>query len=516
MSHSLVLLALVGLARGYTTFKTQCTSPSVSVGFVSGADVRGTIDILWSCLFTIVACTYSVLHLNIPEQRWGRDPGQMGDIKWMVKRTWASLRYMLITMIAPELLLAKYWGDLWDAKADLVRLQQLAAEDDVPWTLTHSLLANMGGFVVKWRCGKGDRLFIGDLDVTTLEKPLQLKRARSLPGLRSRGLCYVFEPTESRFKHIAELRSFQANRQHMTEDEVQRQEYPYMHLLGPDIIELREANVIRRLPYITEEEINDKSKGNVFVRLIAMTQIRWIVVQIIVRAIRSLAVSQLEIAVLAFAICAMFMYGLSWNKPKGIQVPYKLSPPNQILPDANVCTIRERRRYNSYLGETAFSWKEPILKLLGIKRIEAYSKVVPNSFGRKDPVTWWRGEGCGLYLSLTLFGGLHVVAWNFEFPTKPEMMLWRIASVWCTGFVVIPVGVLFLAGFMENTLPNNRPEWMVALSRWVPWHTLVLVALYVSYIVARAFVLVEIFRTLFFLPPTAYIATWTSDVPHVS
>jgi hypothetical protein len=151
MSHSLVvILALPALAGAYTTFESTCTLPSTVVNFVSGSDTRGTMNILWSCLFTIIACTYSVLHFNIPEQRLDRDPGLMGDMKWMVKRMRTGLTWMLITILVPELLLGKNWADLWEAKADLVRLQELAAEDGVPWTLTHCLFANMGGFVIRW------------------------------------------------------------------------------------------------------------------------------------------------------------------------------------------------------------------------------------------------------------------------------------------------------------------------------------------------------------------------------
>jgi hypothetical protein len=79
MAPSLLLFAVV--AQGYETFHIQCTSPSTTVNFVSSADKRGTRDILFSCLFTIIACTWTVQHLNVPEQREGRDPGWLGDIK---------------------------------------------------------------------------------------------------------------------------------------------------------------------------------------------------------------------------------------------------------------------------------------------------------------------------------------------------------------------------------------------------------------------------------------------------
>jgi hypothetical protein len=46
------------------------------------------MDILLGCLFAIIACTWSVQHLNMPEQREGWDLGWLGDIKC----AWTSLK----------------------------------------------------------------------------------------------------------------------------------------------------------------------------------------------------------------------------------------------------------------------------------------------------------------------------------------------------------------------------------------------------------------------------------------
>jgi hypothetical protein len=70
-----------------------------------------------------------------------------------------------------------------------------------------------------------------------------------------------------------------------------------------------------RLPYITVEVINDKSKSDSIVRLISVVQIVWTVVQIIARAIPHFAIWQLEIAVTA---CAIITYALTWSKLKGV------------------------------------------------------------------------------------------------------------------------------------------------------------------------------------------------------
>ncbi|KAH6673478.1 hypothetical protein B0J14DRAFT_49629 [Halenospora varia] len=95
LHHTFILL--VELAAGthaYTTFQTNCTRPETSINFVSSSNARGTLDILWSCLFAALACNWSVLHLNVLRQREDnhscklKDPEQTEkhDARWVCLR----------------------------------------------------------------------------------------------------------------------------------------------------------------------------------------------------------------------------------------------------------------------------------------------------------------------------------------------------------------------------------------------------------------------------------------------
>jgi hypothetical protein len=78
---------------------------------------------------------------------------------------------MLLTVIAPEVLLGKYWADLENAKEDFKELQSFAVDDEVPWTLSHCLSADMGGFVLRTNAlGRVERF------------PLRSKRATTTPA----------------------------------------------------------------------------------------------------------------------------------------------------------------------------------------------------------------------------------------------------------------------------------------------------------------------------------------------
>src|ERR1700735_4825876 len=91
----------IAFAEAYTKFDPMCSVPAEHVNFVSSPNSRGTLDILWSSLFMIIACTWTIQHLNVPEQRNGRDPGWVGDLKWKLKGFLQSAKWMVITMLAP-------------------------------------------------------------------------------------------------------------------------------------------------------------------------------------------------------------------------------------------------------------------------------------------------------------------------------------------------------------------------------------------------------------------------------
>jgi hypothetical protein len=116
MSRATLIIGFLRLnaavGHGYTKFNPNCTSPDHSVNFVQSPGGRGTLDILWGCLFSIVACTWTILHINVPEQREGQNPGWRGDLKWMFKGFCIKLWWMLWTILAPELVLSVAVGNL--------------------------------------------------------------------------------------------------------------------------------------------------------------------------------------------------------------------------------------------------------------------------------------------------------------------------------------------------------------------------------------------------------------------
>ena len=134
----LSLCLVLASAEAYTKFSPICSVPAAHVNFVSSPDSRGTLDILWNSLFMIIACTWTIQHLNVPEQRNGHDPGQIGDLKWKLKRFLQSAKWMVITMLAPEFIMGMAFYDLLWAKRCHRKLRGFASQDQVPWTLAYA------------------------------------------------------------------------------------------------------------------------------------------------------------------------------------------------------------------------------------------------------------------------------------------------------------------------------------------------------------------------------------------
>jgi len=212
------------------------------------------------------------------------------------------------------------------------------------------------------------------------------------------------------------------------------------YVLSNSQIELLQAEgYIATLPSISVDDINGRSRSDSFCKAIAMIQFFWSSLEAVVRRARGLLISQLELGILAFAVCALGLYALSWAKPKDVQIPVTLSytglqPPVEVI---KVLNYKEAE-------ESETGWE-----LITIFKIRDSLKTHPDSYGAARPndscccttrCSFYSSDrfatGLGLLVCSVVFGSLHMIAWNFDFPTATEKLLWRIAS---TMFTLLPV-----------------------------------------------------------------------------
>ena len=123
------------------------SSTSAQIGWQKEPATRGTWSILSTCLFTLLLCVYTAVHLNMPHE---------GDtkIRGLVRR----LVWVICGMFVPELIVCFAWEQWLSARSlttAMIKLRdefparfpgQMCPEFLKKWTLTHGFFVDMGGY----------------------------------------------------------------------------------------------------------------------------------------------------------------------------------------------------------------------------------------------------------------------------------------------------------------------------------------------------------------------------------
>jgi hypothetical protein len=126
-----------------------------------------------------------------------------------------------------------------------------------------------------------------------------------------------------------------------------------------------------------------------------------------------------------------------------------------------------------------------------------------------------------------VYGGLHLSAWNAPFPSPIQRLLWRIS-----GLVLVSSGpALFLqlfgntqgallykrvSHYTRHSCAESTVTCLGCLTIATPWY-ISIVAAYVIYGLARVFLVIECFVTLWYLPKEVFeVLNWTQFLPHIS
>ncbi|KAL8712903.1 MAG: hypothetical protein Q9225_006859 [Loekoesia sp. 1 TL-2023] len=274
---------------------------------------RGTWTVLSTCALTTSLCVWSAVHLNVPQQ--GKTSNQyLRKLKWL-----------LIGLIAPELVAYVAWQQRYEAKRFLKDLRKCRGQKiqhpdqsmikmrfkqlvscitrcpvpdssppspvdqntglDPPWTIVHGFYALMGGFAFATDSRKDNFL------------PSSYTRATLTPE----GIIFLLSHE-------------------------------------PDA-----------LPYLSEAQILDKSKADGLKKTLVCAQATWFCVQCITRLTQSLSVSLLELNTFAHALCTLVIYILWWKKPLDVEEPTEVTDP-RLSPIFAYIWMTSRVSAKEYIG----------------------------------------------------------------------------------------------------------------------------------------------------------------------
>jgi hypothetical protein len=280
-----------------------------------------------------------------------------------------------------------------------------------------------------------------------------------------------------------------------------------------------------------EVEIRDKSKADGLSKTIALVQTTWFILQCISRAIEGISVTELEVATCAFAVLNFATYILWWSKPLNVCCPVLVYRDRKRLADEGqereetgeeaplegkecgggvfirgLVDIPKEvyRGINGSVAKCRSRWELPfnfILPILGGTSFESNQRV--GTFG---PMAKLNSDEFNLWLTSVavgvVFGGIHCAAWQFQFPSYIERLLWKISAISVTGGPIL-IGLFF------TLITNTTSSWTKTLGFVGFAFVLIL------YIFVRLTLIVLSFMTLRSLPPGAFhTADWTHFIPH--
>ena len=452
---------------------TTATQGGLTYGFVPSPNGRGTFDILESCVVTIILCSWSVLFLNVPDETEG-----------YLQRFRTQAWWMLFTIFFPEMLTgiaAEQWRSASQSVEDFAKLEKQWANapsatlspkelsaikhslerfQASPWTMRHAFFADMGGILLN----------CPDLPAFPVD---------------SHQLVYLVENG---------------------------------HLEYPDI---------------QSRTIWDKNKANTCARALTLIQIVWFLVQSIGRWAQHLKLSTLDLSTIAFIFCTTNTFFFFRHKPRDVETALVLQCETSLAQIQEKAGDRSRKPYrqtpldfvkpstnrNSLIApfwfaiRICFDWRKE--QDLPVRTFGNSKTTPPRGINVVDMVY-------GTIFVVAYFG-IHLVGWDFVFPSRTEQILWRASTLMLLSlavfyFFLVATGIVLASYIARSIFKNNEATTPLEVASLLPrWLAVIIHLPFIAvYCLARSYIIVEGFVNLRALPVTVFASVdWLNYVPHI-
>ena len=406
----------------------------------------GTASVIWECITTIGLCTYVVVHVNISAVR-------LDEFATFLRKCIV----VFIGVVFPEV-----WA--WGAVSQLFEARRLVKASR---RLGQAITLKQAFFI-----------YSGGIAIRDLQQSIPSAKAADLMGHKvSVGHKSLWHRNFKKELSDGEILMFASN-----------------------------------VP--SDEEIKDKSKQDTLVKIITSLQALWFVIQMAARGQQGLVIAPMQIGTLAYVSMAAFIYGCWWQKAYDVSVPSVL---DGQLAAASVYPNLESEAWFA-AGERSDSKVRKFFsgrKILHIRFVRILAEAMYQA-GKASFYDVYHIVSIGASQTMTLgaltsiFTAVHIAAWNYEFPTPVEGLLWRILT---TGGILLGPWA-----FIENTRLSSGDWWRSKGKRWA-WCYIVYEALWglfsMLYLLSRLYVMAESFIAFRHAPSSVYQqVNWSAYVPH--
>lgn len=292
-------------------------------------------------------------------------------------------------------------------------------------------------------------------------------------------------------------------------------------------------------PIIDEREIWDRSKADLALKLINFAQIGWLLLSTTARRIQNLDITTLELGAISNATCSLFILFVWMQKPAdvmtSISIHIEASMAEILIAAGDVAEKPYVMTPLDFVDNMGPSWSANVMAFMNIP---AGPTERPLARFTNDRFPHLRGMPQLALVVVTLFtDGIHLFGWNYRFPTPGEQTAWRLATLVMFVTAAIFWGAELIAVCKRDQLPelwycklftpkklaalleerNLRPEepQLTPEEFPEPWECGASGSVFGLYLIARAFIIVEMFLGLRRLPESAFVyVNWTTFLPH--
>lgn len=339
------------------TLSDNARNASYNTGWTPQPNGRGTMNIIWSCAFTMFLCSWAILCVNVP----GPDDT---PIVIFHRRLWLTA----LAFLGPEFIFQIALGQWISARRSV---RDFHASGYPQWTMSHAFFADMGGFILQTR------------DWTPF-------------------------PIDAKQLHYLVIKG---------------------HV---------------KFPTLNKRMIKDKNKVDPLLRLLTIIQIFWFVLSILGRAVQHLAITCLELTTAAFIVCSVGISICWFHKPADVMMAETIESNSRIADILLEAKDQARQPYNrtplDFVSRKEWAWSlywSNWINILRNMRIVFGPRMRPVNRFENTLFLELSGRVNAAWLGLTaIYSSIFILAWNNNFPTPTERLLWRASSVTVMGTLI--------------------------------------------------------------------------------
>lgn len=193
-----------------------------------------------------------------------------------------------------------------------------------------------------------------------------------------------------------------------------------------------------KYPTITEQDIDDKNKVDILLRIISVGQTIWFSATMFARAAQGLVITGMELTTAAFILCSFGTTFCWWNKGADVTTPIPLVTETtmaDILKEGGDGAGKPYHRTPlDFISREEWHWSLYWTHWINILRrmhINFAPKALPHD--RIENTLWLdlkaRGALPALGFMCLAYSSIFIAGWNDFFPSTLERQLWRVSSL---------------------------------------------------------------------------------------